>query len=245
VLDLTIGWDHSFAILQDGRVYCRGENKKGELGLGHRRNKKNSPGVHSTPKFTKIYAGCTNTFARDSSGNLHSWGWNYEYTLGLGNAKTKDKPHLVLKGVRGAATGTAHTLAWMEDGRVMAWGVNSFGRLGFLPEKPGVPEFVGLPKKKVVFIGCGSQNSFALMNDGELWVWGGASKSRAGIGIRSLHPIPNRKWKIPRSVDLRWIDVFRWLFLGRADEYSLLYNLPVEVIFQTQQIFSNLYPEGN
>src|SRR5437773_753599 len=75
--------------------------------------------------------------ARQSAGNVWSWGDNAYGQLGDGTTASSSTPVRVinlsggyLSGVVAVAVGGLHSLALKSDGTVWAWGYNGYGQLG-------------------------------------------------------------------------------------------------------------------
>lgn len=83
-----------------------------------------------------------------------------------------------------------HTLLCTPDGRVFAWGSNSYGQLGdgtttqrraptLLPTLTGVVE-----------VAAGQYHSVARSSDGRVWTWGGNGYGQLGDGTTSQNAVP-------------------------------------------------------
>lgn len=83
-----------------------------------------------------------------------------------------------------AASGMYHTLLLFEDGKILAFGYNSYGQLGLgfesghadsiyepLPSSCEPPAYVDSPVK-FVSVAAGETHSLAIARDGTLWGWG-------------------------------------------------------------------------
>ena len=71
------------------------------------------------------------------------------------------------------STGSAHTLLLDENGKVWAWGDNTYGQtgVGYVGGSGLITEVIGLDFD-VIKIQAGANSSFALKSDGTVWVWG-------------------------------------------------------------------------
>ncbi|KAG0124858.1 hypothetical protein HOY82DRAFT_493580, partial [Tuber indicum] len=88
------------------------------------------------------------------------------------------------------ATGSYHSFAITQDGRVWAWGLNQYGQCGiYEPQHTGedstvipVPTVVQrLAGYTIVQISAGEHHSTALTEDGELLVWGRLDGGQLGV----------------------------------------------------------------
>jgi alpha-tubulin suppressor-like RCC1 family protein len=95
------------------------------------------------------------------------------------------------------SAGESHSLALTNDGRVFAWGVARYGRLGIgdfsqLPsEEDGDPDrflatptqiSFGEPEVVIEYITAGESHNLAITTSGQLWTWGLARFGRLGVG---------------------------------------------------------------
>lgn len=124
------------------------------------------------------------------------------------------------------AVGSRHALAVHQSGKLLTWGVGSFGRLGGAHENqhesrnqkndPDAwhgdvhsPEFVDALKAfRFRSVACGFGHSLALSTQGQVFVWGSATHGKLGIGkvdaaeSFTLSPMP---LQLPTGVVVRKI----------------------------------------
>jgi alpha-tubulin suppressor-like RCC1 family protein len=149
--------------------------------------------------------------------------------------------------------GGSHTILWYSDGTIWSFGYNLYGQLGVGDkehrfhetqiklkregEGAGSGAGSGEGEGEIIAVGSGWYFSYAIVDDGSLWIWGYGKEDQLGSGGPSTSPVlyPYHKWdhealKYMASGRI-WRDVIQWLFLGRLDEASAFYMLPVEIIF--------------
>ncbi len=142
IKSVAAGEYHSLALSSSGRVYSWGRNLSGQLGIGNVLNQNypvavNVTGVLSNKVIVSISSGLSHNVALSSDGELFAWGDNQYGQLGDGTKVARTSPVAVrtdgvLKGskVVSVASFAAHTLVLTSDGVLVAWGINSGGRLG-------------------------------------------------------------------------------------------------------------------
>lgn len=134
-----------------------------------------------------------------------AWGSGWAGQLGNDSMATSRIPTAVTtsgllsgKTVVALATGGAHSLALTSDGRVYAWGGNSWGQLGDGTTKltSSVPVAVDtagvLSGKTVIGIAAGHTHSVVLTSDGRLYAWGYNGYGELGTGTANwvANPVP-------------------------------------------------------
>lgn len=121
-----------------------------------------------------------------SNGQAAGWGNNEFAQVQSGQAAFLAAPVLLnLPGIKfsAVASGSRHSLAIDETGKVWAWGDNSSGQLGLGHTRPTTTPMVvtGLPGRAVQVV-AGAQHSAALTAGGEIWVWGANQQGQTGNG---------------------------------------------------------------
>jgi hypothetical protein len=147
------------------------------------------------------------TATASAASSAVAWGSNGRGQLGNGTTTSSEVPVPVsgLSEVATVASGSAFSLALMNDGTVMAWGANDFGELGNGTHGgfSDVPAAVsGL--SEVMAIAAGGDHSLALLKNGTVMAWGYNGFGQLGTGSDtdpeqcdlfpvlgcSTHPIP-------------------------------------------------------
>ncbi len=122
VVQVSLGYKHSAALLSDGSLWLWGDNSKGQLGDGTTKDK------HSPTKImddvVQISLGYQHSAAVKTDGSLWTWGLNNHGQLGDGTTENRLTPVEVLSGVSKISLGSYHSAAIKNDGSVWAWGQN-------------------------------------------------------------------------------------------------------------------------
>jgi len=115
----------------------------------------------------------------------------------LGDDTKVDRTVLVpiaLEDVVQVSAGQAHTLALLADGRVLAWGNNTYGQLGVSGDHAS-PVEVSIPlaaEQRIAAVAAGSFHSLALRSDGSVWAWGNGRRGQLGPGASADSITPLR-----------------------------------------------------
>ncbi|EHY59113.1 hypothetical protein HRR83_001614 [Exophiala dermatitidis] len=147
-------------------------------------------GVPEGVVFTQLACTDSATFALTSEGEVYGWGTfrSNEGIFGFDpTTLIQLRPKLIkgLKNIIKLAAGANHVLALQSNGIVLGWGSGQQNQLGrrILERRAAnslVPMPIGLPKK-IVHIGAGAYNSFAVRENGDVLSWGLNNFGQTGI----------------------------------------------------------------
>lgn len=208
-LSVAAGDDHSTAISSSRELYVWGSNSQGQIGTG------SSAGVHDTAinltmttdfgeidnplydrRFQVVSAGSFQSFAIDSSGQLHAWGKNNKGQLGDGSTANSDVAINLSEQNSWPIPSTGKTIktfsarshtvyAIDSSGRLYAWGLNDFGQIGDnstqnaltpvnLSAMPVLKDGVDNPLygKKIIDVSAGGSRVLVLDDRGNVYTWG-------------------------------------------------------------------------
>ena len=133
---IAAGYNHACAVIEGGAVVCWGSGSRGKLGddTGN-----NSPVPVTVQDLggaaVAVDAGDEHSCAILESGAMKCWGYNFQGTLGNGQAPTDALKATTVPGigdVTAMAAGGAHTCARtkLDPLEAWCWGAGSFGQLG-------------------------------------------------------------------------------------------------------------------
>ncbi len=205
IISIAPGASHSLALRSDGTVWAWGNNDHGQLGRGTAGGSSPDPiQVMKTESIAlenivAIAAGEKYSLALSADSSVWAWGRNYEGQLGLGNyymppvtyaVHVLQDDSLPLGAIVAIAAGKDHNLALTFDGRVLAWGEGTSGKLGYdlgYQQKSHTPapvmETPENPLKNIVSIAAGTHHSLALSVTGSVLAWGLDNQGQLGDGI--------------------------------------------------------------
>ena len=180
IVQVAAGAHHSAALGVDGRVYCWGRGKWGQLGLGHFMS---SPfpalvaALEGEPA-QQVACGTDHTLVLSLTGALYAFGRGTAGQTGLNCRDHAPYPQLVesLRNHRvvQVAAGAAHSVALSSEGRVFCFGRGTHGQLGLGEEmlevaragpRRGLPASIGAGRGAE---GAGGLAGFAAPRGGRL-----------------------------------------------------------------------------
>ncbi len=187
---VTAGFGHTCARRSTGRLYCWGDDSRGQVGNGPITGDQPTPFqvAGNRTDWTAFTAGLAHTCARRSTGRLFCWGQDVSGQLGNGPA-TGDQPTPVQ--VAGGATdwtqvdaGDRHTCARRSTGRLYCWGRDFNSQLGdggILLDQPAPTEVAGGATDWATVDGGGS-HTCARTTTKRLFCWGADGSGQLGNG---------------------------------------------------------------
>lgn len=210
IKSISAGGGHSAGVTDTGTLYVCGQNRTGQLGLGHCEDRARLTLCSSILdiRVSKVSCGWDFSLILTDSGQLFSCGSNAYGQLGNTQQKTSSVPKLiqnVAERIVDIAVGLRHSLAVTGSGQTLQWGsglashAKRFckGRtiLAFYTAQEPCP-VPGLENIKAKQVAAGSYHSVALSAAGELHVWGSNKHGQL------LHPelFVLQPYKIERAV---------------------------------------------
>ncbi|XP_063463761.1 probable E3 ubiquitin-protein ligase HERC4 isoform X16 [Pan paniscus] len=200
IVQVACGYYHSLALSKASEVFCWGQNKYGQLGLGTDCKKQTSPQLLKSLlgiPFMQVAAGGAHSFVLTLSGAIFGWGRNKFGQLGLNDENDRYVPNL-LKSLRSQkivyiCCGEDHTAALTKEGGVFTFGAGGYGQLGhnstsheINPRK--VFELMG---SIVTQIACGRQHTSAFVpSSGRIYSFGLGGNGQLGTGSTSNRKSP-------------------------------------------------------
>lgn len=202
------------AYIRDGTLYTWGRNELGQLGNGTLLGSGygDDPDTADLPvRYEVDVAGLVSVVNRQTfmmavrgDGHVMTWGSNRDGQLGYeaegdcgsgGSSPCRRVPTEV-PGIDAAiaiAPGFDHAVVLLDDGSVVTFGSNESGQLGYetLEESSSTPTPIA-DLTEIVQIASGSDASYALTADGDVYAWGENDRGQLGRGEADgdAHPLP-------------------------------------------------------
>jgi len=207
---ISVGGDHSCALVGDGSVKCWGWNGFGQLGDGSGIDKltpvtvSGLDGSGPASAATSLALGDAMACAVRQTGALMCWGANGYGQLGDGTTNAALTPVAVV-GLDGTTLDRTvllvspsgyHTCAVLGDGSAKCWGYNGEGSFGdgTTDDSRTPVSVVGFdgstPVKSVVSISSGDATSCAVSGTGVAYCWGYNYNGQVGDGTNSDSLVP-------------------------------------------------------
>lgn len=132
--NISMGYYHACALLDNGSVNCWGKGEFGQLGNGT-----TSTSAVNTPVYVSdistaisISAGYAHTCAILSGGTIKCWGGGAGGELGNGSTSNQSTPVSVsnIDNAVAISSGRSHTCALLSDRSIKCWGTGNAGQLG-------------------------------------------------------------------------------------------------------------------
>lgn len=197
--------EFSLAALQDGTVWARGANSRGQLGDGTTTDRSTWEQIPGLAGVVDIAVGYAHGLALLSDGTVRSWGGNESGQLGDGTTTDRNTPVAVqnLTGVTHLRSGSSNGYVRRNDGSVWAWGWNHVGQLGNgtsqaaafpVPAKvPNVSNAVNLFVTNWTCIAQLSNGSFVGWGDGRMGQLGDGTTTSRSTAAPTLSALSNVK----------------------------------------------------
>lgn len=180
-------------LLSNGEAYVAGENKQGQLGLGHTDAVSIPTQVPVDFKIQQIALGATSSAFVAENGDLYTCGFGGSAfggmgILGHGNAEAYSEPKLVESlvedgcSVQSVQVGESHMTVLTTGGEILTTGAGSYGRLGNFE----TTDQLYLEPVEVLAKGeqiAGGKSFTLVLSDGVVYGFGRNHKGQLGTGL--------------------------------------------------------------
>ncbi|HET8897979.1 MAG TPA: hypothetical protein VFN09_04300 [Rhodanobacteraceae bacterium] len=186
IVAISLGYNHSCALREDGKVLCWGRNADGQLGAGDNLDRSSPAAVSLPTKVAQVGAGAYHTCARTTHGAAYCWGDGLDGELGNGGTSSSNLPQLVSGLDHGVVTlygGSYHTCAVDAAGSASCWGENGDGQLAINTyDDATTPQAVQHFPRPIISMAIGDGHGCAADTVGAVMCWGRDSDGQLGNG---------------------------------------------------------------
>jgi alpha-tubulin suppressor-like RCC1 family protein len=191
VVTVAAGTMSTCALTEEGRLWCWGWNRAGQVGDGSTDNR-NLPvavlGLPNDANIVEVAVGAEHSCARTDEGAVYCWGDNTYGQLGEGTTRRAPQPRPVLDVTDATALWAEGYMTCVANGcgQLRCWGINAAGQRGDgdieLRSRPGDTILSGV----VDWAGGHGQETHAcaVAVPGEVWCWGSNQSGQLGDGTR-------------------------------------------------------------
>lgn len=177
---------HTCALGGEGRAYCWGYNKSGQLGDGSTSNASAPVRVLSSVRLVAVTAGIDHSCALAVDGTAHCWGRNDAGQLGNSTRRSAATPQRVAGGIQfmTVTAGGAHSCGVAVDGVAYCWGANDLGQLGTAATAAtsAAPAPVG-GALRFTSVSAGDRHTCGVAVGGAAYCWGDNRSGQLGIAL--------------------------------------------------------------
>ncbi|MBM4412460.1 MAG: hypothetical protein FJ040_03295 [Chloroflexi bacterium] len=186
-LAVTVGAEHSCALLNTTELSCWGNNLYGQIGNGFAGEIAHTaiPNFVSTLIGVSYFASGANNNCAIVNGEVFCWGDNQyaqvgQPTAGVGDIRALPTKIALLSDMRAVTVGKHHACALSNTGSVYCWGRNNQLQLGgFVGEQSATPSVVQ-NVANIIQISAGDDHTCALSSQGRVYCWGSNGAGQLG-----------------------------------------------------------------
>lgn len=196
VVDMAVGFSTTCALVENGRVFCWGENRFGEFGTGSSEGSATPVPAMEGLRLAKIFGtqGTSRSCGITSTGAGFCAGYDLNGELGGGAATDPFRPNPILGGLQWHQLASSyHTCGVTTDRRAFCWGLGMSGALGWAADADGPTHTPGevAGGHRFSAVTTGMQFSCALTDgDGRAYCWGWGAMAGSGSDPDALVPAP-------------------------------------------------------
>ena len=219
-VQVATGLNHTCGILDDGTLWCWGDNSAGALGTGDNRSHLTPAQVGTDTNWSSVTTNGFHTCAIKTDTTLWCWGDNNWGEVGDGTSgNIRTVPVQVgIAGWAGVSLGRLHTCAVRIDGTLWCWGINDSGQLGLGDGTArDVPTQVGGATTWTA-TSAGNDTSCATRDDGTAWCWGSNAFGQLGDGGSQFSEVPEQ---VGTDTDWAHVDVNGFSTCGTKNDSTL------------------------
>lgn len=185
---VSLGADHTCALLVTNDLNCWGRNTVGQLGNSFSGDLADSPVPYFVGNFVGVtaFAAGGNQSCAIIASQVYCWGDNQYGQIaneptGIGEFRTTPTLITQISNARDLVIGASHVCALLDTGQVSCWGRNNQHQLGSAgAEQRITPEIVPMVNDVIAFA-AGDNHTCAVQQNGHVWCWGGNQSGQLGV----------------------------------------------------------------
>ncbi len=199
VIAISVGFNHSCALLDTGAVKCWGSNSNAQVGVpkGDKLEERKPRDVTSLSSgVVALASGGFHSCVLLDTGGLKCWGSNQDGQFGDGDHSPSEfTPVDVLglsSGVAGVTAGESYTCAWLNLDGMKCWGANAAGQLGhkITLEKKNPTDVYSTLSEGVIGATAGDAHTCAWFASAVPQCWGSNGDGQLGDGTVAVRNYP-------------------------------------------------------
>ena len=179
---ISVGWQHTCGIDDEGHLYCWGKNTDGQTGNTNLINQ-TEPYLVSEDQWLAVAAGLNATCGLKEDSSLHCWGsWHQAHLQSVVEAVGNDTDWLTI--AAGGAYDVNAFCAIKNDASLWCFGDNHEGLLG-LGENPLETDTPNRLTQidKAISVSVGGSHACSVNDDNQLWCWGQNDQGQIGNNL--------------------------------------------------------------
>ncbi|HOW29171.1 MAG TPA: hypothetical protein PK685_00640 [archaeon] len=207
---ITAGDLHTCVVLSSGEIKCFGDNPYGQLGNQNTTDSNFPVTVLGINNAIKVSGGCWHTCALLNTGEINCWGANTNGQLGNGTKTNSLIPVSVIDSNNDIITnfvdvkvGCTNSCALLNNGQIMCWGNNQYGKLGDGTTTDKNTATPVLNVENAMQISIGSEYGGCLReHNGTVKCWGRNNFGQIGDGTNTDQNTPTQVLQITDAIDI-------------------------------------------
>ena len=197
---ISVGDSVACALNAQGRAYCWGDNRYGQIGGGIPASALSllptpvTGPLNAALTFSQIAAGTVHACGLISTGAAYCWGNDATFQLGGGDnrsiSSTTPIPVAGNGSYRQIVAGRGHTCAIrLGDNVAVCWGDNRVGQLGLGTTGPPIDVPMVVSLLTFVQLSARGDNTCGVVTGGSLYCWGANESGQTGQTVSPLAPV--------------------------------------------------------
>ncbi len=193
---ISVGGAHVCGLTAEGKAYCWGRNRDGQLGDSTTTDRAEPVAVSAGVVFKLVSAGGRHTCGISRDNQPYCWGNNEHGQLGNCTTRTVIYPFLVAgeHQMTLIVSGPNHTCGtlkhWEKEGMALCWGLNTEGQLGDMGTETSSLPLAPFGVIRYVSLALGDSHTCGATREGRVFCWGINLRGQLGNGSATESRVP-------------------------------------------------------